>query len=1048
MKSIAAALLSMAMVAGVSQMSHIPTTYAAEEPYVELSSTLTAKDTFAWIEFDHDNYYDPYFKETSDHIIIENNDIIMYGYGAPAYKDFLFVDSDKEVNSYTDLKQTFSFDIARNSTSWHSMECGGFLFNTSIKNDIMNGFAAVIANGKFHIVKLANVDVNKFHEGKTGKMTSTSIKSVSFANNTDTHNIKIEIENDNISVFDGNTEIISDYELPETEHGYGFGPITSYESHGCSEKSFFTFGNIKMEQVEIRYIPQTPLNLNYSVNGESVILKWNQPEGKAIAAGYNIYRNGKKIGSSETTEFTDIPDNIEEASYYVEAFDSENYTSEKSETVYLDGKKPEIISFCPEDNTVLENNQIIGVYARDNLYIDNIIVEYRHNKGEWQTAFVEDDIKENSAVVRKTIDTSEFSDGDYEFRAYAVDYAGNTSDYAIADCTYKKCRLSVPVLSVSGEGWRNELNWTMTDTTDISSYRIYRKSGSSDYTLISSVTETSYTDSELVPGTEYTYLVSAVDIRNNEVSSTEMVGIPTEDDDIKPIADAGFDAIGLMGEGILFDALKSWDNNYIYSYLWDFGDGTTSTELSESHVYNKAGVYNVKLTVSDIAGNTDTHTIKANVYDENNSYADIKVVDKSGRPLPNVMIYCELPDTSSTNFVTDSNGNFKLVAPVGSYDVYFYRTGYEPICRTINVTAIPEDTITVALEAKSLLSKSNVTVKTLDINQIEALGIDVTDPDNQVVYEYTIDLDEDGEITLTVDATGGIIGNVGGTISETKNGVTTVVKTLIGNSNTSESISHGGSDSSGSSSESGRGGGLFQGSTNLGGNGVSVAVFRVSTELSWLKQFYDIDLTVINDIGNDFYIDNASAVLNVPDGLSLADTSRTENLKKNLGKIGGSETKNISWFLRGDKPGSYDISAELTGALMPFNAEIDMKFVSEEPLVVSDGEDLDLDIDVVAGNDYWTNSFTFTNNSDRPIYNFAASFSGSAEFAEFTSMYIEYPSGIVETVEINEGVPDLDNADVFYPALIDSEYESIYEYRTIDINETVTGYFSVNKEKK
>ncbi|MGE7875421.1 collagenase ColA [Bacillus paramycoides] len=40
----------------------------------------------------------------------------------------------------------------------------------------------------------------------------------------------------------------------------------------------------------------------------------------------------------------------------------------------------------------------------------------------------------------------------------------------------------------------------------------------------------------------------------------------------------------------------------IVSYLWDFGDGTTSTEANPTHVYEKEGTYTAKLTVKDNKG--------------------------------------------------------------------------------------------------------------------------------------------------------------------------------------------------------------------------------------------------------------------------------------------------------------------------------------------------------------------------------------------------------------------------------------------------------------
>ncbi len=44
------------------------------------------------------------------------------------------------------------------------------------------------------------------------------------------------------------------------------------------------------------------------------------------------------------------------------------------------------------------------------------------------------------------------------------------------------------------------------------------------------------------------------------------------------------------------------------TYLWDFGDNTTSAATSPTHQYNLAGTYNVTLTISDANGRQDSHT--------------------------------------------------------------------------------------------------------------------------------------------------------------------------------------------------------------------------------------------------------------------------------------------------------------------------------------------------------------------------------------------------------------------------------------------------------
>jgi len=55
---------------------------------------------------------------------------------------------------------------------------------------------------------------------------------------------------------------------------------------------------------------------------------------------------------------------------------------------------------------------------------------------------------------------------------------------------------------------------------------------------------------------------------------------------------------------------KSTSARAIVAWLWDFGDGETSTERSPSHTYTKEGSYDVTLTVTDDKGASDTLTLE------------------------------------------------------------------------------------------------------------------------------------------------------------------------------------------------------------------------------------------------------------------------------------------------------------------------------------------------------------------------------------------------------------------------------------------------------
>jgi PKD repeat protein len=84
----------------------------------------------------------------------------------------------------------------------------------------------------------------------------------------------------------------------------------------------------------------------------------------------------------------------------------------------------------------------------------------------------------------------------------------------------------------------------------------------------------------------------------------------------------------------------------VIGYLWNFGDGTTSTALNPTHTYNAIGDYNVWLVVTNSFGCKDT------VYKSNH----IKVV--SGITLytvPDTMYVCQDNPIAFTDPTTGSN---------------------------------------------------------------------------------------------------------------------------------------------------------------------------------------------------------------------------------------------------------------------------------------------------------------------------------------------------------------------------------------------------------
>lgn len=89
-----------------------------------------------------------------------------------------------------------------------------------------------------------------------------------------------------------------------------------------------------------------------------------------------------------------------------------------------------------------------------------------------------------------------------------------------------------------------------------------------------------------------------------------------------PKAEAGPDIIALINQEITFDASKSSDpENAPITYLWNFGDGTTSAQAKTTHSYKYPGKYIAALTISD-GQNSSTDTLTITIYSNSVSISE------------------------------------------------------------------------------------------------------------------------------------------------------------------------------------------------------------------------------------------------------------------------------------------------------------------------------------------------------------------------------------------------------------------------------------------
>ena len=231
------------------------------------------EDTFAdWQIYSHTGNWgeDPFPNgdqnpsggQNNNHIILKDNGdrVTFYGYGSPAYKDFMYLPNN------TPSKKTFAFQLDQAGINYHSMEGGGFLFNTKIEDGLLSGYSIIFAETGIKLFELNNVDVDSFHESQTQFMDGSLYSMYgsgyqcegvtlldTFTQEAGTvHSIKIEAAPSKVSMWDGETKVINDYALTN-KYGNGIGLIASYAAHGCNILSYFTYTKLQVEGINVRW---------------------------------------------------------------------------------------------------------------------------------------------------------------------------------------------------------------------------------------------------------------------------------------------------------------------------------------------------------------------------------------------------------------------------------------------------------------------------------------------------------------------------------------------------------------------------------------------------------------------------------------------------------------------------------------------------------------------------------------------------------------------------------------------------------------------------
>lgn len=262
------------------------------------TSTVTAKDQFAWTEYDHYNFKERYGITYPKHIIFEGNDIRMLGYTMNPMKDFLYIPSEDAAS------KLFEFDLHKAETNWHSMNGAGFLFNTTIdeENDTIEGFCFLVMQNDIQIIQIDKTSLKDFQDGKKFAMQKygTVVKNILFRENGKEHNIKMLVDANRLTLWIDHELLLLDFVLPNEGFGHGYGPITSHGTHSCLLQADFTFRNMRVQTLEGEQLGSVVAGYEWREGAEKYVLHLSDSEVPELASDEEIGDTAKAVLENET----------------------------------------------------------------------------------------------------------------------------------------------------------------------------------------------------------------------------------------------------------------------------------------------------------------------------------------------------------------------------------------------------------------------------------------------------------------------------------------------------------------------------------------------------------------------------------------------------------------------------------------------------------------------------------------------------------------------------------------------------------------------------
>ncbi len=688
--------------------------------------------------------------------------------------------------------------------------------------------------------------------------------------------------------------------------------------------------------------------------------------------------------------------------YKVSGIDIAGNEGEPSEAAGATAKKdtvaPLIRGMVPGAGGKIGTNATLKAVATDNSALKTVVFEYRPKDSTediWQE-IGEKKADGRSSMVELVWNTEGLTEGDYEIRSYAMDAVGNISDYYTTWCVLDLTAPERPLVEVTSKSFSIGVDVSGGDEEDFSHFEIYRKEvGTDTYEKVTSLLPGEYTDKAVSTDAMYYYKVRSYDTQGNYSESAIYYSYADDKDTEAPNAVLSENMAGLTGMEIAFDGTASTDNVRVSRFEWNMGDGTKLYGAQPIHTYEEPGVYIVTLTVTDTAGNTDSTTCTVNVLEKTgNGKAEVTIRDKQGNPIPHALVYVQLEGEDKLSLKADANGKVTIATKEGVYNVAAYKAGFLPAEKMVRISQYEDNKDTITLETGEVVVGS-LEVHKMELEEMIEAGVDFSNPSNYASHRFVVSLTfAQRPLPIVVEYTNAE--EVEERVIEYESGGgkgSVIVKPIGGVSGTSG-----------------------EGNIELPSEEPILAYVHTDETITWLKEMYSVTLGVLNTADSGFDLKNCRATLNLPDGLSLAALTNEQNLITDMGTIKGQQEKSTSWIVRGDKSGSYKLTADFTGLLQPFDSFVSVRFETEKEFQVALGEGLHLEVFPESrgyiGEAYYIH-YRLTNNSDRTIYKLKTTFEPYRVVPRREEVVLKFPNPEdtsqwkYETIPMSEFTPDI-----------------------------------------